>query len=99
MTVELLDYDLPLSQLGEGAHWNNQDSTLYWVDIAGQTVHTYQLPDEVHSSWRLSTELSFVFSLTDGHLLVASVTGRTTSTLEPATKHRLLYSSSPATIA
>ncbi|MET3858596.1 SMP-30/gluconolactonase/LRE family protein [Rhizobium sp. OAE497] len=70
MTVELLDADLPLSQLGEGAYWRSRNLTLYWVDIAGQTVHAYRLPDEVHSSWPVSREVSFAFPQQDGHLLV-----------------------------
>jgi D-xylonolactonase len=70
MTAEPLDADLPLSQLGEGAFWSSQNSTLYWVDIAGQTVHACHLPDKAHSSWRLSKEVSFAFPQQDGHLLV-----------------------------
>ena len=70
MIAEMLDADLPLSQLGEGAYWSKENSTLYWVDIAGRTVHAYHLPDKVHSSWRLSKEVSFVFPHLDGRLLV-----------------------------
>jgi sugar lactone lactonase YvrE len=70
MTAEILDAELPLSQLGEGACWCSQNSTLYWVDIAGQTVHAYHLPDKARSSWRLSKEVSFAFPQEDGHLLV-----------------------------
>lgn len=70
MTAEILDADLPLSQLGEGAYWSKENSTLFWVDIAGQTVHACHLPDKLHSSWRLSKEVSFAFPRQDGRLLV-----------------------------
>jgi sugar lactone lactonase YvrE len=70
MTGELLDADLPLSQLGEGAYWSKENATLYWVDIAGQTVLAYHLTDKVHSSWLLSKEVSFAFPRQDGRLLV-----------------------------
>lgn len=70
MSADILDADLPLSQLGEGAYWSKENATLYWVDIAGQTVHAYHLPDKVHSSWRLSKEVSFAFPRQDGRLLV-----------------------------
>ncbi len=75
MTVELLDSDLPLSQLGEGACWSSQNSTFYWVDIVGQTVHTYRLPDKVYSSWRLSKEVSFAFPTENGRLIVGLANG------------------------
>jgi sugar lactone lactonase YvrE len=70
MTAELLNADLPLSQLGEGAFWSSRNSTLYWVDIVGQTVYAYHLRDNVLSSWGLSKEVSFAFPQPDGHLLV-----------------------------
>ena len=44
MTGELLDADLPLSQLGEGAYWSKENATLYWVDIAGQTFTPITYP-------------------------------------------------------
>jgi sugar lactone lactonase YvrE len=70
MTSELLDVDLPLNQLGEGAFWSRLNSTFYWVDITGQTVQAYHSPDRIYSSWRLSKEVSFAFPRQDGHLLV-----------------------------
>ncbi|KQV38908.1 MULTISPECIES: SMP-30/gluconolactonase/LRE family protein [unclassified Rhizobium] len=73
--IELLDVELPLSQLGEGAYWSKHSSTFYWVDIAGHKVHAYRLPDKVHSSWQLSKEVSFAFPQQDGHLLVGLTDG------------------------
>lgn len=67
--------EMPLNQLGEGAYCSRDNATLYWVDIAGQTVHPYLLPDKVHSSWRLSKEVSFAFPPQDGRLLVGLIDG------------------------
>lgn len=75
MTIERLDADLPVSQLGEGAFWSSQNSTFYWVDIVGQKVHTYRLPDKVYSSWRLSKEVSFAFPKENGRLIVGLANG------------------------
>jgi sugar lactone lactonase YvrE len=82
MTAELLDADLPLSQLGEGAFWSSRNSTLYWVDIVGQTVHAYHLPDNLHSSWRVSKEVSFAFPQQKVTCWLVFVTGFTITILK-----------------
>lgn len=60
MIAEILDPDLPLRRLGDGAFVNDENSTLYWVDRRAD-LHAYHLLDKVHSSWRLSKEVCFAF--------------------------------------
>jgi sugar lactone lactonase YvrE len=68
--TQLLNADLPLSRLGEGAFWSKKNSTLYWVDIPDKVVHAYNLSNDLFLSWRLSKEVSFAIPQQDGHLLV-----------------------------
>jgi sugar lactone lactonase YvrE len=59
--VNLLDGSLPPSQLGEGAFWDRARGTLYWVDILGQRIHTYELGQRRHGSFGTSSTVGFVF--------------------------------------
>lgn len=70
MTARLLDEDLPLSQLGEGACWDERGSSFYWVDIKKQIVHGYEPEGRHHRSWSVSKEVSFVFPTKTGGLLL-----------------------------
>jgi len=70
-----LDLNLPVSQLGEGIHWDAQTSSLWWVDIAGKCIHRYDIEAGNHRSWSVSKEVSFVFPHTDGQLLIGLSNG------------------------
>jgi len=71
MNADLLDPVLPLSKLGEGAYWHEPSSTLYWVDIEGQTVHSCNMGDRHHRSWQVSRQVSFVLPADErDHLLL-----------------------------
>ncbi|MDR6820788.1 sugar lactone lactonase YvrE [Neorhizobium sp. 2083] len=76
MNADLLDPNLPLSKLGEGAFWHNASSTLYWVDIEGRMVHSYDTCARTHRSWQVSQQVSFVFPADEeGHLLLGMSDG------------------------
>ncbi|WP_313606766.1 SMP-30/gluconolactonase/LRE family protein [Rhizobium sp.] len=66
----MLDPALPLCQLGEGAHWDRETSSLWWVDILGKTIHRHMLLECRHDAWAVSKEVSFVFPRSDGRLLI-----------------------------
>ncbi|MBW6425393.1 SMP-30/gluconolactonase/LRE family protein [Rhizobium sp. XQZ8] len=70
MIPQLLDEDLPKSQLGEGAFWDGRSSTFYWVDIKGKAVHAFQMESRSHQSWSVSKEVSFVFTSATGGLVL-----------------------------
>jgi len=70
-----LDLNLPVSQLGEGIHWDAQTSSLWWVDISGKNIHRYDAEAGNHRSWSVSKEVSFVFPQTDGQLLIGLSNG------------------------
>lgn len=70
MTAMPLDDQLPLSQLGEGAFWDESTSKLYWVDIMGRSVHSYSGNTREHRAWTVSKQVSFAFPRRDGRLLI-----------------------------
>ncbi len=47
---EPTDLALPLSQLGEGTHFDLASHRLFWVDIDGKTVHVLNVFSKAHSS-------------------------------------------------
>jgi D-xylonolactonase len=68
----LLDATLPASKLGEGAYWDDETGSVYWVDIAGRTVHRYTPRDRSHQYWSVSNEVSFAFPKHDRLVLCMS---------------------------
>ena len=56
-----LDENLAPCRLGEGAFWDSQTASLYWVDILGRTVHHYSVGDRQHRQWTVSKEVSFAY--------------------------------------
>ncbi|MEV4607011.1 SMP-30/gluconolactonase/LRE family protein [Neorhizobium sp. LMR1-1-1.1] len=71
----LLDASLPACQLGEGIHWDEHSSSLWWVDIVQQSIHRYELAQKLHQSWTVSKQVSFVFPRQDGQILVGLADG------------------------
>jgi sugar lactone lactonase YvrE len=69
MDAQVLDNTLPLSQLGEGAFWDKTHGLLYWVDIVGQRVHSYDPRKKTRGDWMVSKPVSFVFP-SDGALIL-----------------------------
>ena len=67
-------------------------STCYWVDIVGQTVYGYHLPDNVLSSWRLSQEVSSPFPSPTATCWLVFVTGFTIAILKAVRRCQLPFS-------
>lgn len=61
MSVKPLDDRLPLNRLGEGAYWDSDSDTLYWVDIESNGINCYHVPTGGHRHWRVSKQVSFAY--------------------------------------
>ncbi|MEB2846746.1 SMP-30/gluconolactonase/LRE family protein [Endobacterium cereale] len=72
--IKVLDDRLPPDQLGEGAFWDGEAGTLYWVDIERYVVHRYYVETAAHQSWKLSKHVSFAYPQ-DGHLILCLADG------------------------
>jgi sugar lactone lactonase YvrE len=62
--------DVPAAELGEGACWDDQTQSLYWVDIPAARVHRLS-GARVHSSWDVGRPASAVATRVSGGLVVA----------------------------
>lgn len=67
--AEPMGLDLPLNQLGEGAHYDHATHRLFWVDIEGKTIHVLDVVSKAHSSWTLTKKVTFAVPK-DGQLLL-----------------------------
>lgn len=77
--VQLLNPSLPLCQLGEGPCWDQEAEILYWVDILGRHVHSYNPETSVHFSFATPSEVSFVYPTGPEKLLLGLGSGVYTS--------------------
>ena len=63
--AKLLSYNATLefeikAQLGEGAFWNHQSQTLYWVDIVGKALHIYHPVSKENLTFPTSSSIGTV---------------------------------------
>ncbi len=58
-------------QLGEGPFWNQQNATLYWVDIIGKTAFGWQPASNDLQSWHFDSVISAIVPRQQGGFLVA----------------------------
>ena len=56
---------------GEGAIWNSDTQTLFWVDIEGQKLYEYQPKTQSCNSWKFNQMISTVVPETDSSVIVA----------------------------
>jgi sugar lactone lactonase YvrE len=61
--------------LGECPLWHPLEQRLYWIDIAGHSVHRFNPSDKVHRSWKLPSEPGCIAWHKDGGLVVAMRSG------------------------
>lgn len=61
MQIEALNQQIPACQLGEGAYYDRQSDSFYWVDIEGCTVNRYDFARRKHRSWKVSRKVTFAF--------------------------------------
>lgn len=66
--------DIPM-QLGECPIWHPEESSLYWIDIAGKAVHCFNLVNSQHHMWPLPTEPGCIARDSAGNILVAMRSG------------------------
>lgn len=62
-------------QLGECPVWHSEESSLYWIDIAGKAVHRFSLTNSQHRMWPLPSEPGCIARSSGGRILVAMRTG------------------------
>jgi sugar lactone lactonase YvrE len=66
--------DTPM-QLGECPVWHPEESSLYWVDIAGKAVHRFSFANSQHRLWNLPSEPGCLARSTGGKMVVAMRSG------------------------
>lgn len=59
------------SSLGEGAFWNHQTQTFWWVDILGKQLHIYDPATENNTSYTMPQLIGTVVPDQDGNAIVA----------------------------
>lgn len=57
------------SELGEGARYDPDTDSVWWVDILGQSIMRLCLKDGLKSEWRAPTTVGTTFSSFDGRIL------------------------------
>src|SRR3990167_7172408 len=62
-------------QVGECPLWHPGENALYWIDIAGLAVHSYEPAREVHRCWSVPSEPGCVALCASGGLIVALRSG------------------------
>ncbi len=70
MTTRLTQVQAPMATLGEGPHWDDQDQSLYWVDIPEGRVHQMDAAGSF-TSWEVGQPASAVVRRASGGLVVA----------------------------
>jgi sugar lactone lactonase YvrE len=63
-------YDAPMN-VGECPLWHPTESALYWVDIAGFTIHRLHPASGEHQEWRMDSEPACLALHATGGLVVA----------------------------
>ena len=61
--------------LGETPLWHPGESTLYWIDIAGKSVHRFRPSDGSYQRWDVPSEPGCIAYCEAGGLLVAMRSG------------------------
>jgi D-xylonolactonase len=74
-TARPLDEHLPFNNLGEGACWDEETRTLWWVDTNEQRVHRYDPAARHHSELATGLPISFVFPDVAGSVLAGLADG------------------------
>jgi sugar lactone lactonase YvrE len=59
------------ARLGEGAFWNHETNTFWWVDIEGETFHIYDHETETSKSYPVQQRIGTVVPDKDGNAIVA----------------------------
>jgi sugar lactone lactonase YvrE len=62
-------------QLGECPLWHPGENALYWIDIAGLAVHSFEPEREIHRCWSLPSEPGCIALCASGGLIVAMRSG------------------------
>lgn len=57
------------SELGEGARYDPDTDSVWWVDILGQSIMRLSLKDGLQSEWRAPTTVGTTFASSDGRVL------------------------------
>jgi sugar lactone lactonase YvrE len=57
--------------LGESPFWHPEESALYWIDIAGLTVHSFHPATGMHRKWPVPSEPGCIARCEDGGLILA----------------------------
>lgn len=68
--ADLLNAELPFSELGEGPLWDEKNAVFYWVDIIGKTLHRFHLKDSIHQESIMPSPIGFVVQNPLGELMV-----------------------------
>lgn len=63
----------PQSDLGEGPHWNDAKSTLYYVDAFVGDIHRYQVKENKHSKVNLGDLVTIVIPIENSDQLLVSI--------------------------
>ena len=63
----------PQSDLGEGPHWDEAHSTLYYIDAFVGDVHRYQVKEKKHSKVNLGDLVTIVIPIEGSNQLLVSL--------------------------
>jgi len=61
--------------LGEGPVWDVEDALLYWVDIKGPTIWSYDPRTEKTQTWTLPKDVTSIFRRQNGSAVVTLADG------------------------
>jgi sugar lactone lactonase YvrE len=67
-------FDTPML-LGESPLWHPHEAALYWIDIAGKSVHRFHPGSGAHHAWPVPAEPGCIARCADGGLIVAMRSG------------------------
>ncbi|MEM7105771.1 MAG: SMP-30/gluconolactonase/LRE family protein [Bacteroidota bacterium] len=73
MTVELV-HDIQ-NALGEGSIWNHKTGELYWVDIEGHALFTWDTKAKEPTKFEVGQHIGTVVPAIDGNIIIALRTG------------------------
>lgn len=68
--IATLEYEIA-ADLGEGAFWNHETQTLFWVDIEGKLLHIYDPETKVNRSFPTPSRIGTVVPQNDTTAVVA----------------------------
>lgn len=66
MKAELLNPELPASELGEGINWDPRTKKLYWVDIIGKCIHRTDADGKDYQSYKTPSMIGFMAIAEEG---------------------------------